>query len=135
MARQVKQRINLGDAYPLRSVSNLHNLISRTDLAFVDYPEIESRPPMGNKQGWHLRIAHANANAVASYSRLGHLEYRITNPVTIADADLVVGKAVYCQVLAKLSILEVVPLKVILPVAIGIELIHHHCAMFPAMSL
>ena len=135
MAWQVKQSIDFGDTHLFRPVGDLYDLISRTDLTFLDHPEIKSRTLMRNKQRRHLRIAHANANAVASHSRLRHLEYRATDPITIADADFIIWKAVNGQVFAKLSVLEVVPLKVLLPVSVGVELIDHHCAMFSAMSL
>src|SRR5271165_5699790 len=135
MAWKVKQPIDFGNTDLFRPVSDFHDLISGPDLAFFDDSEIKPRTLMRNEQGRHLRIPHAYANSVASHSRLGHLEYRITNPVTIPKADLIVGEAVNRKVLAKLSVLEVVLLKVILPVAIGVELIHHHRAMLPAMPL
>ncbi len=44
------------------------------------------------------------------------------------------GQALDGQVFAKLAILEIIPLKIGFPVAIGLELIHHHRAMLSTMS-
>jgi hypothetical protein len=40
---------------------------------------------------------------------LCHFKYRITNPVSITDADLVIRKSLNCEVLAELAETEITP--------------------------
>ena len=82
MARQVKERIDLGDRHPFRPVGDLHNFVPRANPARFDYPEIKSRPVMGNKQSRHLRIVQTNADPVAGHPRLRHFEERFTDDPT-----------------------------------------------------
>jgi hypothetical protein len=42
---------------------------------------------------------------------LCHFKYRITNPVSITDADLVIRKSLNCEVLAELAETEITPPK------------------------
>src|ERR1700688_1815230 len=133
MTRQVKQPVDFGYGDLLRPVRDLHDLVSRANFPFFNYAEVESRALVRNEQAGHLRIGHADADSIARDPRLGDLEQRAADPVTIADADLVIGKAIDGEVLAELTILEIMPLQLLLPVAVGIELIDHHGAMLSAV--
>jgi hypothetical protein len=87
-----------------------------------------------HKQGRHARFIHADANAVAGYARLGHFEYCITDTVSIADADLVIGKTFNGEVFAELAKTEVVAPKKALPVVIGIHLVDEDGALLSTMT-
>ncbi len=117
----------------LRPVGDLHDLVSCADFSFFNHAEIEARALVGNEQAGHLRIGHANADSIAGDSRLGDFEQRAADAVTIADADLVIGKTIDGQVFAELTILKVMSLQLLLPVAIGVELIDHHGAVLSAV--
>ena len=110
MARQIKQSVDFGHADLLWPVGYLHDFISGADLPFFDNAEIKPRALVGNQQAGHLRFTHANADPVARDSRLGYLEHCPANAVTVADADLVVGKTLDGKVFAELTILKVIPL-------------------------
>src|ERR1700679_2075239 len=90
MAGQIQEPIDFGYRDLFGSFGDLHDLVARADLAFLNDTEIESGPLMGNEQAGHLRVEHANADSITSDSWLRHLEQRAADPVTIADADLVV---------------------------------------------
>ena len=134
MFRKIKQSIDLGDRDALRSIGHLEDRVSRADLAFLDHAEVEPRPLMRNEQRGHLRIAHPYADAIASDPRLRHFEQRVANSIAIANADFVIGEAIDGQVFSKLTVLEVLPIKVVFPVSVGFELIHHHRPVLSTMS-
>src|SRR5580658_11297189 len=110
MARQIKQAVDFRHGDLLWPVGYLHDFISGTDFPFFDDAEVKPRALVGNEQAGHLGLTHANADPVAGNSRLGYLEQCTANAVTVADADLVIGKTLDGQVLAELTVLEVIPL-------------------------
>jgi hypothetical protein len=65
--------------------------------------------------------------------RLGDLELGFTDAVPVADADLGVGKAVDGEVLAELAVVEVVAPQVLLPIAVGLDLVDHDGPMLAAV--
>jgi hypothetical protein len=134
MAGQIKQSINFPDSDVLRAVGNLHDLVACADLPFFKDTAIKAWPLMRDQECRHLRVVHPYTDAIAGDARLRHLKQRAADPVAISDADLVIGKAIDCQVLAELTILEVVTLEVCLPVAIGVELIDHHSTVLSAVT-
>jgi hypothetical protein len=129
MARQVEESVDLGDGDSLRPIGRLHDLVPSAYLTFLDYAEVEPWSLVGNEQCGHLRIVHPNADTITSDPRLGHFKQCPADPVAIPDADLVVCKTINGQILAELPILEIVSLKVCFPVAIGVELVHHHSSV------
>ena len=118
----------------LRAVGNLHDLVARADLPFFDDTAIKAWPLMRDQERRHLRVVHPYTDAIAGDARLRYFKQRAADPVAISDADLVIAKAIDCQVLAELAILEVVTLEVRLPVAIGVELIDHHSTVLSAVA-
>jgi len=78
---------------------------------------------MRDQQCGHLRLVHADAYPVTGDARLCHFEQRAADPVTIANAHLLVGQAVNGEVFPELPIREVVSVELALPVAIGVDLI------------
>ena len=118
----------------LRAVGNLHDLVARADLPFFDDTEIKARPLMRYQKRSHLRVVHPYSDPIAGDARLRYFKQRAADPVAISDADLVIANTIDGQVLAELPILEVVTLKVRLPVAIGVELIDHHSTVLSAVA-
>ena len=90
MSRQIQEGVNLGHTDSLWTVSDFYDVVARPDFSFLQHAKVESWPVMGNEQSCHARFIHANADAVASYARLRHFKYRVTNAVAIANADLVI---------------------------------------------
>lgn len=89
---------------------------------------------MGDQQGGHLRFVHAKAYAVASHPGLRYFEQRIADAVLVADAHFIVGQAVHGEVLTELAMSEILAVQVLLPVPIGVHLVHQHCPVRPAVT-
>src|SRR5580698_7728774 len=134
MAGQIKQSVNFLDSDMLRAVGNLYDLVARADLPFFNDTAIKARSLMRDQERSHLRIVHPYTDSIACDARLRHFKERAADPVTISDADLVIGKTIDGQVLPELAILEVVTLEVCLPVTIGVELINHHSTVLSAVA-
>jgi hypothetical protein len=54
---------------------------------------------------------------------LSNLEHRAADLISVADAHRIVGQSFDCEVLAKLSVDEVSPLQLFLPIAIRFDLV------------
>ncbi len=134
VARQVEQRIDFRYRDLFRAFCNLHDFVAGADFSFLQNAEIEPRPFVRYEQAWHLRVGHADADSITSDPRLGYFEQRATYLITVADADLVVGKAIHGQVFTELTVLEVVALQLFLPVTVGVELVDHHGPVLPAVA-
>jgi hypothetical protein len=70
---------------------------------------------------------------VTSHARLRHLEQSATDAVSVANAHLLVREAVDREVLTELSIGEIVPAQLALPMAIGVDLINENSTVLAAM--
>ena len=106
MMGRVQQRIDLGNGHALRPSSDREDRVAGADLAFLEDAQIEARPSAGGQERSHLRLVHANSDAVAGDPRLSHLEQRSPDPVAVADADLVVRQPLDREVLAELPVGE-----------------------------
>src|SRR5262249_56740166 len=89
---------------------------------------------VGDQQSWHRGQVEPDSDAVAGDARLGDLEQRAADAVAVADADLVVGKALDGEVLAELPVAEVVAPELALPVAVGLDLVDEHRPVLAARS-
>jgi hypothetical protein len=87
------------------------------------------------EQGSHSRFIHANADAVARYARLCHFKYRITNAVSITNADLVIRKSLNSKIFSELAEDKVIPSEEAFPVVIGFHLINKNGALLPTMTV
>src|SRR5580698_9149020 len=134
MARQVEQSIDFLDGNMFRSVGDLHDLVARADLSFFEDTAIKPWSLMRDEKRRHLRVVHSDTDAIASHSRLSHFKQRTTDPVAISDANLIIRQTIDCQVFAELAVLKVMSLEIRLPVAIRVDLIHHHGAVLSAVS-
>jgi hypothetical protein len=66
---------------------------------------------------------HPNANAIAGNARLSDLEHCAADLITVAAVNGIVGQSFDREVLAKLSVDEVGPFQLLLPVAIRFDLV------------
>ena len=72
-------------------------------------------------------------DAVAGDARLGDLEDGVADPVAVADAHLVVAEPVDGEVLAELSVDEVVSAELAFPVPVRVDLVDEHRALLAAV--
>src|SRR4030095_414054 len=89
---------------------------------------------MSDDQGWHPRLAHPEAEAIARHPRLADFEQSRPDPVAVADADLVVGEPLNGEVLSELPVSEVVAPEESLPVSVGLDLVDEHRPVDSAVS-
>jgi hypothetical protein len=82
----------------------------------------------------HPRIIHADADAVARHAWLAHFKYRITNAVSISNADLVIRKSLDGEVFSELAEDKIVAAQKALPVMVRIHLVDEYGAMLPAVT-
>ncbi len=131
---QVEKCVDLGYGDALGPIGDLRDFVACAYLAFLNHSKVKAGTVMRDKKSGHGRIAHSDAHAVARHARLGHLEERAANPVAIANAHFVISQAVDRKIFAELPESKIVPAEIGFPVAIGVRLIHHHGAMFSAVS-
>src|SRR5215472_11643950 len=86
------------------------------------------------QQGWHTRVVHANANAVARHAWLRYFKYSTTNPVAIANRDLVISKSVNGEVFSELAESKILAAQKALPVMVRIDLVDEYGAVLPAVT-
>src|SRR6185437_9847899 len=87
----------------------------------------------GCQQCRHPGLIHPNADAIAGYTRLSDLEQRAADLITVANTHNIVGQSFYCEVLAELSVYEVCPLQLLLPIAIRFDLVDEDGALLSPM--
>src|SRR5262249_11798642 len=131
---QIKKRIDLCDGHSLLRRSNLHDLVTSSHFAFLQDAEVEPGATTGRQQCGHPRFIHANADAIASNARLRDLEKCSANLIAVADAHGLVGQTFDREVLTELSVDEVSPPQLLLPIAVGFDLIHEDGSRLAAVS-
>ena len=133
MIGRIQQRVDLGDGHPLLRLSHLHDVVAGAHLAFPEDAEVEPRPSAGRQQRRHPRLVHPDADAIAGHARLGDLEQRAADLIPVADAHHIVGQSFDREVLAELSVDEVGPLQLLLPVAIRFDLVDEDGALLTSV--
>src|ERR1700742_4287849 len=118
MSWQIQEGVNLGYTDSLWTVSNFYNRIACTNLSLLQHAKVKSRSVMCYKQRWHTRLVHADADAVARYTWLRYFKYRTTDPVSIADAHLVIRKLLDREVFAELTEGKITAAQKALPVMV-----------------
>jgi hypothetical protein len=88
---------------------------------------------MRHQEGRHPRLVQSDAHAVTRHAGLGYFEERGANPVAIAYAHLIVGQAFHCKILAELPERKITAPEVMLPIAIGIQLVDQYRAVLSSM--
>src|SRR5260370_19639123 len=123
MIGRIEERVDLCDGHSLLPLSRLYDFVTGADLAFLQYAQVEPRPSAGCQQCRHSALVHPNADAIAGNARLRDLEQRAADLITVADAHGIVGQSFDRKVLAELSVNEVGPPQLLLPVTIRFDLI------------
>src|SRR5262245_11052224 len=135
MTAQIEERIGLGDAHALRTIADLHDLVPVRDFASFQHSEVEPGPVMLHQQGGHTRLVLSDSNPVAGHSGLRHFEQRAANPITVANADLIVRQSLHREVLAELSKHEVLAPELPFPIAVGINLVDENGPVLATVTL
>src|SRR5204862_7716429 len=104
-------------------LSHLAAFVAGAHLAFLRDAEVEPRTSAGRQQCRHPRLVHPNANAIAGNAGLSDLEHCAADLITVADANGIVGQSFDREVLAELSVNEVGPPQLLLPVTIRFDLV------------
>jgi hypothetical protein len=81
----------------------------------------------------HRRLIHSHPEPVTRHTRLANLKECPANSVTVANADLIVIQAFDREVLAELSVREIVATQLVFPIAIRVQLVRHHRSVHAAM--
>src|SRR6516225_637664 len=123
MLRRIEESVDLCDGHSLLRLSDLHDFVAGADLAFLQDAEVEPRPAAGCQQCGHPGLVHPNADAIAGNARLSDLEQRAADLITVADVHGIVGQSLDREVFTELSVDEVGPLQLLLPIAIRFDLV------------
>src|SRR5262245_9112276 len=134
MSWQIQESIHLGYSDPFWTISNSYDVVARPNFSFLQHAKVEPWSVMCYEQGGHPRFIHANADAVARYARLCHFKRRITNVVSITNADLVISKSLNSEVLAELAKTKIIAAKEVFPVMVGIHLVDEYGALLPSVT-
>src|SRR5882724_2499304 len=135
MIGRIEKRVDLCDGHSLVRLSHLHDFVAGAHLAFPQDAEVEPRPSARCQQCRHPRLVHPNADAIAGNARLSDLEQCAADLITVADANDIVGQSFDREVLAELSVDEVVPLQLLLPVAIRFDLVDEGGSLLAAVAV
>ena len=133
MVRRIEKRVDLCDSHSLVRLSHLHDFVASTHLAFPENAEVEPRPSTRCQQSRHPGLVHPNADAIAGNTRLGDLEQRAADLITIANAHAIIGQSFDREVFAELSVYEVAPLQLLLPIAIRFDLVDEDGALLASV--
>jgi len=132
--RRIQQGIDLGDRHALGAVRELLDAIAGADLTFLYDAEIKAGPVVRDQQRGKPRVVQPDTDPVAGVARLADLDDRAADPETITNADLVIGEALHCEVLSKITGHEIRPPKIARPVPVGIELVYQKRTLLAAMA-
>src|ERR1700722_10139717 len=133
MVRRIEKLVDLGDRHSLVRLSHLHDFVASAYLAFAQDAEVETRPSAGCQQCRHPRLVHPNSDAITGNARLSDLEQCTADLITITYARDIVGQSFDREVLAELSVDEVGPVQLLLPVVIGFDLIYEDGTLLTPM--
>src|SRR5262249_43816135 len=79
-------------------------------------------------------LVHPNADAIAGHAWLRDLEQGAADSISVADANDVIRQSLDRQVLAELSVDEVGPVQLVLPVAIRFNLVDEDGPLLAAVA-
>ena len=135
MTVQVQQRVHIGDRHRFWSGCDLPDFVAGLYFAFLEHAKVEAGSPVLDEQRGHARLVHPDAQPVAGDPRLADLEQCRSDPVLVADADLIVGEPVDREVLAELTGYEVVAVHLLAPVLVRLQLIHVDGPVHPSVTV
>jgi hypothetical protein len=130
---QIQERINGCHSDVFGAIRDLQDFVASAGFTFLQHAKVEARPVMGNEQSGHCRLCHSDPHAIASDARLSNLDEDAPDAVSIADANLIISQAIYCEVFTKLSKRKIFASELSLPIAISVHLIDHHRALLASM--
>ncbi len=131
--RRIEKRVDLRDGHAIVRLAHLDDAVAGAHVPFPKHAQVEARPAARRQQRRHPRFVHADADAIASYPRLRDLEQRGADLVPVTDANHIVGQPSDREILAELSVNEISPPKLLLPMTIGFDLIHEHGALLASV--
>ncbi|MGF7181885.1 hypothetical protein HDF11_003406 [Tunturiibacter psychrotolerans] len=134
MAGKIEQRIGFSYGHVHRTVRNLDDLVLAPDITFFQNAKVEARPVMRHEERCHTRFVHANTDAVASNAWLSHLEESVPDPISISNADLIIGETIDCEIFAELSKREIASPELFFPIAVRVYLVYEDCAMLAPVT-
>src|SRR5260370_14092673 len=129
MIGRTEGRVDLCDGHSLLPLSRLHDFVAGADLTFLKHAQVKPWPSARCQQCRHPGLVHPNADAIAGNARLCDLEQRAADLITVADAHGIVGQSFDGEVLAELSVDEVGPPQLLLPVTIRLDLVDEDGAL------
>ncbi len=91
---QVEHGVGFDDAEALGAVSDFGDFVAGGDFAFFQDTKIKTGAMVGDEERGHLRLVHADADAIAFDAGPGDFEKSGAEAETVADADLSVGRTV-----------------------------------------
>jgi len=109
MIGRIEKRVDLCDGHSLLRLSDFDDFVASAHLAFLQDAEVEARPSARRQQCRHPGLVHPNADAIAGNARLSDLKERRADLISVTDAHGIVGQSFDREVLAELSVDEVVP--------------------------
>src|SRR5215831_12080835 len=118
MIGRIEERVDFYDRHSLWRLSYFDDFVSGAHLAFIQNAEVEARPSATCQQCGHPGLVHPNADAIARHAGLSDLEQCTADSITVADTNGIVRQSLDREVLAELSMDEVGPVELLLPVAI-----------------
>ena len=133
MTAQVEHCVDLRDGHAFRALGDLHDLVARFHLAFLQHAQVKARFLVCDQQRRHLGLVHADADPVAGDTRLGDLKEGAADAVLVADAHLLVGQAIDGKILPELSEHEVIATELALPIVIGLHLVDEDRPLLPSV--
>src|SRR5262249_44163720 len=119
--------------HSLLRLPHLYDFVAGSHVAFFENAEVEPRPSAGCQQCRHAGLVHPDADAVAGHAGLSNLEHGTADPIAVADVHGIVGQSFDREVFAELSVDEVGPLQLLLPIAIRFELVDEDGALLAAV--
>ena len=122
VAREVEQRVDVGDGHMFGPRAELDDVVSGLYLALLEHPEVEAWAVVGDEQGGNPRIVHADPDAIAGDARLGDFEPCAADLKAIADANGIVRPSFNGKVLTKMPVNKIGSFQLLCPVAIGLDL-------------
>src|SRR6185295_17558148 len=129
MIGRIQESVDLRHGHTLFRLSYFHDVVARAHLAFLQDAEVEPRPAAGGQQCRHAGLVQPNPDPIAGNPRLSDLEERAADLIAVADADGIVGQSFDREVLAELSVDEVGPCQLLLPIAIRFDLVDEDGAL------
>src|ERR1700690_215785 len=134
MSWQIQEGVDRGHTDSLWTVSNFYNVIACTNFSLLQHAKVESWSVMRYEQRWHTRLVHADGDAVARHAWLRYFKFSTTDAVSIADAHLVIRKALHREVFSELTESKITAAQKALPVVVRLHLVDKYGAVLPSVT-